>query len=352
MKTRKLISSLVIISLLLAILLAACGTAPSPTSTPEASPTASLQPTPAPTPTPIPTPEPTPWPDTKPLLWEVEAKQGEGHIYLLGSMHVGGEGLYPLPDEILEAYESSDTLAVEFDTTEMTTSFVANVALARKMMYSDGTDITQHLSKETYDLAVDFLTKNGQYSTMYDKYNIFFWSSLVDGIMVKLSELDAAKGIDSYFLSLAHDDGKEILDVESLDFQLNLISGQPDKLQDYMLWSSIMYMDVSIDSLLSLFDAYRRGDEAALTDRLSQNLDDYELEGFSEEEAVELTSMIEDYTYDMYTARNLAMAETAEGYLEEGKNVFYVVGAAHMLGEDGIVKLLGNAGYTVTQITY
>jgi len=346
MKTRRTLSFVLLIMLLLSMLLSSCGTAPLPANTPEPSPSPTVPPTP------IPTPEPTPWPDTRPLIWEVEDKQGKGHIYLFGSIHVGGEGLYPLPDEIMLAYNNSDTLAVEFDTTDMLTSIVTQIAVARRMMYPEGDDITQHLSEETYELAVDFLTKNGQYSAVNDKYNIFFWSSLVDGITVKLSELDANTGIDSYFLSKAHEDGKEILDVESLEFQLDLLSGQPDKLQDYMLRSSIMYMDVSIDSLLSTFDAYRRGDEEALTNLLFSDSGDYGLDDLPKEEAAELTRMIEDYTYDMYTARNTAMAERAETYLEEDRRVFYVVGAAHMLGEDGIVKLLRDAGYTVTQIVY
>ena len=345
MKIRKIISYLLIF-VLLTMLLSACADAPLPSSTPEASPSPSVQPTPEPT------PEPTPLPDTKPLMWEVKAKQGEGHIYLFGSIHVGGEGLYPLPDEIIEAYNSSDTLAVEFDTTELLTNFVVQLTLARKLMYPEDDDITKHLSPETYELAVDFLKKNGQYSPVYDRYNIYFWSSLVDGIVFTLSELDSDAGIDSYFLLKAHEDGKEILDIESLDFQLDLLSGQPDLLQDHMLRSSILNMDVAIDSLLALFDAYRRGDEQELTSLLFSDSDDYELDELPAQEAEELARMIESYKYDMFTARNIAMAEKAETLLEEGRRVFYVVGTGHMLGEDGIVELLSDAGFTVTQVIY
>lgn len=345
MKIRKIVSYL-LLSALLTILLSACAVTPLPSATPELSPSPSLQPTP------VPTPEPTPLPDTKPLIWEVKAKEGEGHIYLFGSIHVGGEGLYPLPDEIIEAYNSSDTLAVEFDTTEMLTNFVVQLAVTRKLMYPEGDDITKHLSPETYDLAVDFLKKNGQYSSAYDRYNIYFWSSLVDGISFTLSELDADAGIDSYFLAKAHEDGKEILEIESLGFQLDLLSGQPDLLQDHMLRSSILYMDVAIDNLRALFDAYRLGDEQELTSLLFSDSDEDGLGELPPEEAEELAKMIDSYMYDMLTARNIAMAEKAEDLLEEGRGVFYVVGAGHMVGEGGIVDLLDDAGYTVAQIIY
>ena len=44
--------------------------------------------------------------------------------------------------------------------------------------------------------------------------------------------------------------------------------------------------------------------------------------------------------------------ETADEALRAGKNVFYIVGIAHMLGEDGIVEGLRQLGYTVTQVSY
>ncbi len=46
-------------------------------------------------------------------------------------------------------------------------------------------------------------------------------------------------------------------------------------------------------------------------------------------------------------SRNAGMADTAAGYLESGKKVFFVVGAGHMVGPDGIPALLKKMGYTV-----
>jgi len=350
MKIRRIVPLLLTI-LLLCQLLAACGPASQPASTPE--PTPAVQPTPEPTPeaTPEPTPEPTPWPDTKPLIWDVKAKEGDGRLYLFGSIHVGGEGLYPLPETIMEAYNSSDALAVEVDIVAAS-NVLTQMALMRELMYPEGDDITKHLSQETYDLAVDFLKKNGQYSPVFDRYNIYFWGSLVDAVTYGLAEMDASSGIDHYFLTKAHEEGKEILEVESISFQLDLLTKQPDLLQDYMLRSSILYMDVAIDNLRAIFDAYRRGDEAGIMEQVYSDLEDYEFDDLEPEEAAELKRMVENYFNQLYTERNIKMAERAESYLEEGRTVFYVVGVAHMLGDTGIVNLLREAGYTVTQIIY
>ncbi|HOK42939.1 MAG TPA: TraB/GumN family protein, partial [Thermoclostridium caenicola] len=50
------------------------------------------------------------------FMWEVKAKEGDGKLYLLGSIHVGYDGLYPLNPVITNAFEQSDVLAVECDT--------------------------------------------------------------------------------------------------------------------------------------------------------------------------------------------------------------------------------------------
>lgn len=54
----------------------------------------------------------------------------------------------------------------------------------------------------------------------------------------------------------------------------------------------------------------------------------------------------------MTVVRNKLMVERASEYLRDHKNVFYVVGLAHMLGDDGLVASLENRGYTVSQISY
>jgi uncharacterized protein YbaP (TraB family) len=51
----------------------------------------------------------------------------------------------------------------------------------------------------------------------------------------------------------------------------------------------------------------------------------------------------------MFDDRNLNMADKAEEYLKTGKTTFYIVGAGHMVGETGIIKLLRDRGYTVVQ---
>lgn len=74
----------------------------------------------------------------------------------------------------------------------------------------------------------------------------------------------------------------------------------------------------------------------------------------NDEQLLEMTNSFsddEEYNQAMLIDRNIGMAEKIDGYLKSGKNEEYmiVVGAAHYLGEHGIVKLLEDKGYTVVR---
>lgn len=60
----------------------------------------------------------------------------------------------------------------------------------------------------------------------------------------------------------------------------------------------------------------------------------------------------EDYNNQMLYDRNKNMAKAAEDLMSQGKNVFYVVGAAHYAGEGGIIDLLEKDGYTAERVQY
>ena len=54
----------------------------------------------------------------------------------------------------------------------------------------------------------------------------------------------------------------------------------------------------------------------------------------------------------METDRNALMLQTAIEYLQSDDVIFYAVGAAHVMADDGLVNTLREAGYTVEQVSY
>ena len=71
-----------------------------------------------------------------------------------------------------------------------------------------------------------------------------------------------------------------------------------------------------------------------------------------EELTEEEKALYAEYENALGGMRNEDMLAVAQDYLNSGKTVFYAVGLAHLLADDGLVNTLRNAGYTVEPVTY
>lgn len=275
-----------------------------------------------------------------PAMWEVTSKDGSTKLYLFGSIHVADDSTYPLDPMICDAFVSSEYLAVEADIVAFENDSDAQIESANKCFYSDGTTIKDHISKETYEVAKKALEDAGMYNEALDKAKPFMWTSLLQEIPVQKAKLDSSKGLDKYFLNEAKNAGKKILEVESVDFQLNLFLNFSDDIQDFLIKDSAQ-IDEQTTILKELYASWSCGDIENI-DKLA-NTDDT-LMSDAEKVACDKCDKA------LLTDRNVGMVKKAEQYLSEGKNTFYVVGAMHMIGKDGIVEQLKANGYTVNRV--
>lgn len=346
-----------------------------------------------------------------PLFWVAEGDNGN-KVYFLGSIHVADESAYRIPEYIMNAFLQSDSLAVECDVLAFETDLMAQYALIGYYMYTDGSTIQDHIDPELYEAMVDYfntypsdtLTSLGYTVDVLNQCKPNMWTSAFDMVSLELSGLDSELGIDSHFLNIAHSMGKEVIELESVEFQYQMLDNFPDELDEILLWSAVTSTpEESAVATYELFQAWKRGDAAAIsgddpeaseggyfidTTLLSEDeltwynavmseympqLSDYytaaqlselKAEGYTEEylalflyyyrtDIYTFNELIEEYNNAMITERNKGMANLADEMLSTGQNVFYIVGAGHMVDysySDGIITQLRDMGYTVTQI--
>ncbi len=270
-----------------------------------------------------------------PLVYEITKEGSDNKIYLAGSMHAIKPNDFEYPKYFLDAYNESEYLAVEFD-------ILNYLNVDTSYTYDDGTTIKDHISEETYKKLVEFLKSKGIYNEALEKYNLSFFTSLIEAYMLMNCGFSVTDGVDYEFLTRAHNENKKILEVESYEFQEDLLNSFSDRLNELMLIEYIDKYDEEVNSLKELYEAWKKGDPQEL-DKLLHEEDDEE---YSEED----TKLIEDYNKKMETDRNIGMKEKLVSYFESEQNVFFLVGAAHLVGDDGIVNLLIQDGYTVRQI--
>lgn len=285
-----------------------------------------------------------------PLLYKVTKDGSDTTMYLFGSIHVADDRAYPLPEKVLNAYNDSDYLAVEFDIISYANDFNAQVESLKTLVLNDGTMAKDHLSEETYSLLIDYLKENKMYNSMYDYYKPAIHYSLVSSIQTELSKLDSNLGIDMYFLEKAHDEKKQILEVESANSQYEMLGSLPDKLIDFLINSTIKNEELMIEETNDLYEAWLAGDEKYVVNTINSEEDAELMKEYDSYK--ELVTMIENYNKVLIDDRNVTMTNKAIQYFEEEKNVFYVVGLAHIVGEGAIADRLENAGYTIELIEY
>jgi len=263
-------------------------------------------------------------------VWKVS--KGDDHIFLGGTIHVLSKADYPLPEEFSEAYSASDLVVFETDIEAMTEPATIQKMLS-KTSYSDGSTIRDHLKPETIEAIESHLQQRNMNLDMFASFKPTMLYLVLTTMELQLIGIDA-QGVDSFYSAKASNDNKEQLMLETVDEQIDYISNMgiedPDSLFEYGL-PDIAELGTTMESMTR---AWREGDADSLDDQM-----------------VEL--MAEDYP-KMYKSliidRNMNWMPDITQYFETGDIEFVMVGAGHLVGEEGLLEILKREGYLVEQL--
>lgn len=284
-----------------------------------------------------------------PLFYHVTGADGQ-EMWLMGTIHIGDERTGFLPQEIYDALDSSSALAVEFDPEAFEKKLQKDDNLAKRAnstyLYADGSSIVDHVDPMLCAAGFKLMKAAGYSMTEIDVLKPHYWGSMIEDFYMGqgYSKLEAEKGVDNRLMARAREKKIQILDVESGIDQMEMLGGYSDGVQQMLLASAVGTPCAEYNNRnQELFELWCKGDEAALIEYLKDDTSDMN----KWEKAI-----YDEYNREMSTKRNAKMLEVAKGYLESGDVVFYAVGLAHLLAEDGLVNTLREAGYTVELVTY
>ncbi len=266
----------------------------------------------------------------KNFMWKVRSQTAT--VYLLGSIHYMKKEAYPLNIAIEDAFSRSNVLAVE-----------ANVNDPEKLYFSKFIDgafypgddtLEKHVSLQTYELVAGEFGKHGLPMGILSKEKPWFLALTLTALELLKSGYTPEYGIDMHFLSKAG--LKRIVELESLDQQVDLLSGFSDAEQEAFLVHTIKELDTWSRESEVLMRTWRTGDARGLESMLAKS-------------TVSGKGMASIYEKLLY-ARNRSMASRVEDLLRSKDTCFVIVGAAHLVGNRGIVELLRKKGYSVEQL--
>lgn len=269
-----------------------------------------------------------------PIIWEVRSPTNI--VYLFGTIHVGARTMYPLGPAVEQAYAASRVLALEADPTDQT----AAVAAVRHATYIAPDNLANHVSPVLMADLNKTLPALGLPIETARIMRPHLLAMTIAIMEISRQGYDANLGLDIYFARLAKQEGKRIVELESIAGQMALLESFSAELQEAMLRSAV---DSILDGSLGadtneLVSAWSSGDAAGLLGQV-----DKEVDGLPQQAAAEMRERL-------YDARNREMTGKIVTMLAGSDQTFVAVGTGHLLGDTGMVELLRRMGYAVRRL--
>jgi len=263
-------------------------------------------------------------------VWRVQ--KGDSVIYLGGTCHLLREADYPLPTEFEKAYKAAEMVVFETDIARLNDPATQQKLLA-KAMYADGSTLERHLSPKVYAELKAYCEANGIPLQAFSQLKPSLL--MVTLTVMELSKLGVSqRGVDQYFHEKAVRDKKGVEGLESVDEQINYVVSMADGSENEFVSRSLEEMKDLKEEFDLLLQAWRTGDSVKLDELMVAEM-----------------KMRHPVLYGkLITARNRNWLPLIEGYQKTPKTEFILVGAAHLVGADGILAALKKKGYTVEQL--
>jgi uncharacterized protein YbaP (TraB family) len=263
-------------------------------------------------------------------LWKISSKTNT--VYLLGSVHVLKQDAYPLDKSIEQAYENSPRLFFEINLDEVDAQKLQQLTVA-KGVYHDGRTLKDDLSTQTYEFIKKRLKDYSLNIEEFERFKPWLMAISIEASELQRLGFDPSQGVDEYFYEKAKKDKKKIDGFEVAEYQLNLLGDMPAGMQEAMLLQTMKDLDDVQKEFNVIIEAWKSGNAEALDALLLKSFRDFP-----------------DVYQRLITDRNKNWMPKIESLIGQKENAMIILGAAHLVGKDGILSSLKQKGYQVEQL--
>jgi len=260
-------------------------------------------------------------------VWKVV--KGDRQLFIGGTLHLLAESDYPLPAEFENAYRQSAIVVFEADLQKMQTPEFQKL-LQSKVVYTDGRSPKSVLSGKTYQALEQHMTSRG---LPIDSFQQMKPGMLA--VTLTLIELQRkgfyGTGVDEFFNLKARNDGKTIGQLEPAERQLAFLASLGDGREDALIAHTLRDLEKLPKIITSLKEAWRNGNRGKM-------------------KAIAITPIKKDFPkvyHQLLVQRNRDWIPKIEEMMATREVEFILVGAAHLVGEEGILSQLAARGYTI-----
>ena len=264
------------------------------------------------------------------FIWKVSGPMGA--VYLVGSVHLLTKDYYPLSPALDAAFKDSDLLVEEADLGELEAPASQFKLLTRGLLPGDQS-LDAVVSPSTYALVTKRVSDLGMPMEPLKRFKPWMLAVTLVEFAWQKAGFDASLGLDRHFFDRAKAEGKTMQGLETVDYQLSLFDGMTMEEQDHLLAESLNDLDKERAAALALTGAWKAGDAVAV-------------------ERIVLDDMKDDrLMYErLLVNRNRNWLPRLDALLTRNTRAFVVVGAAHLVGPDGLLAMFKAKGYKVDQL--
>ena len=275
------------------------------------------------------------------ILYRISGKGLESPSYIVGTYHLAPSSFADSIPGMKSAIEGTQQVCGELD---MMDAFKPENAarLMKARMLPEGVTLSSLLTAEQLERLNALLLevmgsnlKDEAFAAQVENITPVALSTTLSltAYMKEMPSFNPMDLIDNYFQTLALQNDKSVKGFETVDFQMGVLYDVP--------------LEKQVDDLMCLVDNFEEAQKMAnriTTAYFTQNLQQID-EVLEEESEMNCGTTEEDEETLIYN-RNRNWVEMMPEMMAEQPTLF-VVGAAHLCGEKGVLKLLEGAGYTV-----
>jgi uncharacterized protein YbaP (TraB family) len=262
------------------------------------------------------------------LLWEI-SRQDSVPSYLFGTIHSEDPGVIDLAPAVEKAFTGCRQVILEVIMDDD-----AMAAGSTAMLMTDGRRLSEIVGKTLFEQTVAALRSRGIPDMVAERMKP--WAAAA---ALSMPASKTGLVLDMVLFQRAQQAGKPLHGLETIAEQLEVFEGLPLDDQVALLRDAIEQF-ASIDGMNDeLLAAYKRQDLAAMMaiNEASMATGDQRLAG--------------KFQRRLILDRNHRMVKRMEPWLQQG-GAFVAVGALHLPGEQGLIRLLEQRGYTVRAVEY
>lgn len=264
----------------------------------------------------------------KGLLWQID-KPGLTSSYLFGTIHSEDPRVTQLPSPVRSRFEKASSASFEL-MMDMSTMLEATGA----MFFTAEQSLDKLIDKALYQSVIDAMRQHQLPAFMVNRLKP--WA-----IVVTLSTppMETGKFLDLLLYQKAQQLQIPTYGLETVKEQLAVFENIPLTDQIIMLKDTVKNLKNMPTVFEKMHDLYLRRD---LTELLRYSIEEMK-------KSSDNLSLVEAFYKRVVDDRNIRMVERMEKHLKAG-NAFIAIGALHLPGKKGVLKLLQNSGYRISAV--